>query len=153
MKSAKRIAILFVVAMAVLMTAGCPKDPYRASIQGSKEVSDGVAAAITITSSYYTSSAINDSQKAAIGNFLNTVTDCNIKFRASVVAAHNAGQTGISAFLPIADSFVQCAEVNRSVMSDLKVYNILKAVDTAINGVALAVASAKQPLPPSVPAK
>jgi hypothetical protein len=140
MKRQRIVALALVLALALV---GCTSDPYRASIQGSNDVANGVAAAIKITASYYTSGTIDDARKAQVAGFLNTVTDCNTKFRASVVAVHTAGQTGVAAFLPIADSFVTCAEAQRQVMSDPKIYNILKAVDVAINGVSLAVASAK----------
>jgi hypothetical protein len=140
----RRSRILLALPLLLILSGvGCPKDPYRASLQGSDDVSNGVKSAIKISASYYTSHAINDTQKAAVAGFLTTVTQCNMTFRASVIAEHNAKQVGIAAFLPIADSFVTCAEAQKSIMSDSKIYNILKAVDTAINGVSLAVASAK----------
>lgn len=139
----RKFSLVIAVLICAVALAGCPKDPYRAAIQGSKDVSDGVAAAIKITASYYTSNAIDDTQKAKVAGVLSVITDCNTKFRMSVVGVHNSGQTSIQAFLPIADSFVQCAQSQRAVMSDPKIFNILQAVDTAINGVSLAVASAK----------
>lgn len=139
----KRKLMLLLLLPLLLLLSGCPKDPYRASIQGSKDVADGVAAAIKITASYYSAGTIDDAKKSQVANFLSVVTDCNIKFRVAVTAVHNSGAVGVQAFLPVADSFVTCAEAQRSVMSDPKIYNILKAVDTAINGVSLAVASAK----------
>jgi hypothetical protein len=135
--------LLLSVACFATLGVGCPKDPYRASLQGSDDVSSAVHSAVKISATYYQAGTISDSQKATVANFLVTVTNCNMKFRGAAVTAHNAGQVGVSAFLPIADSFVQCAEADRSVMSDLKIYNILKAVDAGINGVSLAVASAK----------
>lgn len=127
----------------VLFASGCPKDPYRASIQGSSDVSQAVSSAVKITASYYSSGTIDDKKKATVASVLNTVTDCNMTFRKSVVDAHNAGQVGVSAFLPIADSFVQCARLTPQVQADPKMADILKAVDLAVNGVSLAVASAK----------
>jgi hypothetical protein len=64
-------------------------------------------------------------------------------FRKSVTDVHNAGQTGIQAFLPIADGFVNCVRTSAPMSSDPKVANVLQAVDTAINGISAAVASAK----------
>ncbi len=135
--------MVLLLVVLVLSLSGCPKDPYRASIQGSADVSTSVGSAIKITASYYSAGTINDAKKAQIANVLDTVTTCNITFRKAVTDAHNSGLTGVSAFLPIADSFVHCAQISPQVKNDLTAANILKAVDTAINGVEVAVASAK----------
>ena len=127
----------------VLFLSGCPKDPYRASIQGSSDVSQAVSSAIKITASYYNAKTIDDAKKAQVAGVLNIVTDCNITFRKAVTDVHNAGQTGVGAFLPIADSFVHCAQISPQMKADPTANNILKAVDTAINGVEVAVAGAK----------
>jgi len=134
---------LLAVLPLVLLLAGCPKDPYRASIQGSADVSQAVSSAVKITASYYSIGKLNDVRKNQIASVLNTVTECNMTFRKSVVEVHNAGLTGASAYLPIADSFVHCAEVSPQVLADPNAANILKAVDTAIRGVSVAVAGAK----------
>jgi len=102
-----------------------------------------VSSAVKITASYYGAGTINDLKKAQVANVLENVTNCNMTFRKAVVDAHNAGLTGVESFLPIADSFVHCAQMTPSVMSDPSAMNILKAVDTAINGVRLAVSNAK----------
>jgi hypothetical protein len=134
---------LLVLLPLVLLLSGCPKDPYRASLQGSADVSQAVSSAIKISVSYYGTGKLNDVKKNQIASVLNTVTDCNMTFRRAVVDAHNAGLTGATSFLPIADSFVHCAEMTPQVKQDPNVFNILKAVDTAIRGVGLAVASSK----------
>lgn len=141
----RRLQMVLFLAVLVLSLSGfgCPKDPYRASIQGSADVSTAVSSAIKITASYYTAGTINDTKKAQIASVLDTVTTCNMTFRKAVTDAHNAGLTGVGAFLPIADSFVHCAQISPQVKNDLTAANILKAVDTAINGVEVAVASAK----------
>ena len=138
----KRLLVLLLLPL-LLLLSGCPKDPYTASLKGSADVSDAVHAAIKISVSYYSTGKLNDARKNQIASVLNTVTDCNMTFRKAVVDAHNAGLTGASSFLPIADSFVHCAEMTPQVKADATVFNILKSVDTAINGVSLAVASAK----------
>jgi len=127
----------------VLLLAGCTNDPYRAAIKGSADVSQAVSSGIKITASYYSSGAFNDSQKATAAKYFTIVTDCNMTFRKAVVDVHNAGQTGASAFLPIADSFVVCVKNSAPVTADPKVKNVLQAVDTAIQGISVAVASAK----------
>ena len=143
MKRRFALAGLVLVLTLASMGVGCPKDPYRASIQGSADVSQAVSSAVKITASYYSTGKLSDQKKVTVAGVLNTVTDCNMTFRKAVVDAHNAGLVGISAYLPIADSFVRCAEVSPQVLADPNAANILKAVDTAIRGVSLAVASAK----------
>lgn len=139
----KRHISVILVLMAALWLSGCPKDPYRAAIQGSADVSQAVSSAINITASYYTAGTINDAKKAQVAAVLDTVTSCNMTFRKAVTDLHNAGQTGVSAFLPVADSFVHCAQLSPQVKADPTAANILKAVDSAINGVEVAVANAK----------
>ena len=138
-----RVIPVLVLFLIVPLLSGCPKDPYRASIQGSSDVSQAVSSAIKITASYYSAGTINDAKKAQVAGVLDVVTNCNMTFRKAVVDVHNAGQTGVAAFLPIADSFVHCAQLSPQVKSDVTMSNILKAVDTAVNGVEVAVASAK----------
>ena len=139
LRQRKFLSVFLTCALAVSL-AGCPKDPYRAAIQGSDDVSQAVHSAIKITASYYAAGTFNDAQKAAAATYFTIVTDCNMTFRKAATGVHNAGQTGVGAFLPIADSFVACAKTS---VSDPKVSNVLKAVDTAINGISLAVQSAK----------
>ena len=127
----------------ILSLSGCSQDPYTTSLKGSAGVADAVHGAIKITVSYYSTGKLNDQKKAQVAGVLNIVTDCNMTFRKSVVDAHNAGLTGVESFLPIADGFVHCAQMAPQVKTDPAVFNILKSVDTAINGVSLAVASAK----------
>src|SRR6266403_271712 len=133
------LALLFPL---ILSLSGCPKDPYRAAIQGSADVSNAVSAGIKITSAYYSAGTFNDSQKATAAKYFTIVTDCNMAFRKAVVNVHSMGATGASAFLPIADSFVSCVKNSAPVADDPKVRNVLQAVDTAINGISLAVQSA-----------
>lgn len=139
----RRFNLVAVTILLAVSLSGCPKDPYRVAIQGSSDVSQAVSSAVKITASYYSAGTIDDVKKAQVAGVLNIVTDCNMSFRKSVVATHNAGQTGVAAFLPIADSFVHCAQVSPQVMADPAASNILKAVDTAVNGVAVAVSNAK----------
>lgn len=130
------------IALAVLV--GCTvKDPYRAAIRGSADVSEAVSSGIKITSQYYSSGTINDSQKAAAARYFTIVTDCNMTFRKTVTDVHNAGQTGVQAFLPIADGFVVCVKNSAPASTDPKVQSILSATDTAIHGVEVAIAAAK----------
>ena len=145
MKRKRAIKASFAVLLlcAVVVAAGCPKDPYRAAIQGSADVSNAVSSAVKLTASYYSTGKLSDQKKASVAGVLNTITDCNMTFRKSVVDTHNSGAVGAAAYLPIADSFVRCAQMSPQVLADPTASNILKAVDTAIQGVSVAIASAK----------
>lgn len=137
----KRRAVGLVLLLAMGL-AGC-KDAYRAAIQGSADVSQAVSSGIKITASYYANGTFNDAQKATAAKYFTIVTDCNMTFRKAIVDVHNAGQVGAQAFLPIADSFVACVKTSAPVAADPKVANVLQAIDTAIRGISVAVASAK----------
>lgn len=137
----RKLLTLTLVIIASIGLAGCPQDPYRAAIRGSADVSEAVSSGIKITASYYSSGTFNDSQKAAAAKYFTIVTDCNMTFRKAVVDVHNAGLTGVSAYLPIADSFVACTQ--NAAPADSKVQVALKAIDTAIRGISVAVANAK----------
>jgi hypothetical protein len=138
----KRVVLSLVLVLS-LLSSGCPKDPYRAAIQGSADVSQAVSSAIKITTAYYSNGTINDGQKATVAKYLTIVTDCNMTFRKAVVEAHTAGATGASAYLPVANSFVVCAQSSAPAIGNSTVQNYLKAVETAISGIGLAVQSAK----------
>jgi hypothetical protein len=139
----KQVVVLTGLFLLVLQSSGCPKDPYRAAIQGSSDVSQAVSSAIKITAAYYSNGTFDDKQKATAATYFTVVTDCNMTFRKAVVAVHTAGATGASAYLPIADSFVVCVKNSAPVSNDPKVSNVLKAIDTAIQGISAAVASTK----------
>lgn len=139
----KRLLLVVAVVLLSLGNSGCPKDPYRASIQGSSDVSQAVSSAIKITAEYYSTGVFSDRQKATAAGYFMIVTDCNMKFRKAVVDVHNAGQTGVAAFLPVADTFVNCTRAAPSVANDPTVEKVLQSVDLAINGISLAVSSAK----------
>jgi len=143
MRIAHPKVLLAVALAAFLFASGCPKDAYRAAIQGSSDVSQAVSSGIKITASYYASGTFNDAQKATAAKYFNVVTECNMTFRKAVTDVHLAGLTGVSAFLPIADSFVTCVSVGSPNLTDPKVRTVLQAVDTAIHGISVAVASAK----------
>lgn len=133
-----------VAAFLFLAGVSCKDDPYRAAIRGSDDVANGVHAGIKITAQYYSSGQFNDGQKAFAAKYFTVVTDCNMTFRKSATDVHNAGQTGIQAFLPIADGFVNCVRSSNLVPPDSKTALVLKSTDTAINGVSAMIASAKE---------
>src|ERR1700752_2968402 len=98
MRPRQRRIILFLLPL-LLLSSGCPKNPYDAAIKGSSDVAQAVSSAIKIKASYYAAGTFNDAQKATAARYLGIVTDCNMSFRKSVTDVHNAGQTGVQAFL------------------------------------------------------
>lgn len=132
-----------IIVIASFSITGCPKDPYRASIQGSDDVANGVSTGIKVTAKYYSQGTFSDSQKAFAARYLTVVTDCNITFRKSVTDVHNSGQVGIAAFLPIADGFVNCVNNSAPLATEPKVQDALKIVDSAIRSISLAISNAK----------
>lgn len=141
--------IATIIALAVVLSA-CPKDPYRAAIQGSDDVASSVSAAVKIATSYYGSALIDDQEKAQVADYLNLVTNGNMAFRHCVVAAHTAQVGGATAYVACADAFItQVRNVNPSTFhfknpkSQAELSNYLQAVATAINGISLAIENSK----------
>jgi hypothetical protein len=134
---------LLAVLPLVLLLSGCPKDPYRAAMQGSGDVAQAVSSGIKLTSQYYAAGTFNDGQKAVAARYFAVVTDCNLTFRKTATDVHTSGQVGPMAFLPVADGFVRCVQIAAPLSNDVKVQNVLKAVDTAIKGIEVAISSAK----------
>lgn len=133
-----------------LLLMGCPKDPYRAALQGSDNVAAAVHTAIAVTTDYYGNGLVSDSEKATVANVLQVITVGNMTFRHCVVAAHNANAAGQAPYLACADAFAsQVATTDPSLLGfknpkaqeELRSY--LQAVKTAINGISLAIQSAK----------
>jgi hypothetical protein len=145
-----RASKVVLLVLLVLSASGCPKEPYRAALSGSDSVAASVHAAIDITSQYYSSNLVNDQEKKVVGEALQVVTESNMTFRSCATAYHNSGALGKSPYLACASSFVlKTASFdpttfgfkNAKAQADLS--NYLKAVKTAIDGVSLAVQSAK----------
>jgi hypothetical protein len=145
-----KAGLVLSVCLLVLFASGCPKTPYRAALAGSDDVAASVHAAIDITAQYYTSSLVNDQEKQTVGAGLQAVTEGNLAFRDCVVNAHNAGQLNKAPYLACASAFVtRVSSFNpasfgfKSAKAQTDLGNYLKAVKTAIDGVSLAVQSAK----------
>lgn len=128
----------------LLLLSGCPKDPYRAALQGSDGVANGVHSSVLTISQLYSKGVASDSYKAEAAKYLDAITDCNMSFRKAVVSAHTSGQKGVPAYLLVADSFVKCTQqAVPPTASNADLSNALKAVDAAISGVSLAISNAK----------
>lgn len=151
MKRARTAVMVFVV-MAIAVASlgiGCPKDPYRAALQGSDDVASAVHAAIDITAAYYSTNKLTDAEKAMVASYLNNVTDSNMKFRHGVVTAHDSGVTGNAAYLALAQDFVNAVPTDptafryQSAAAQQEFSVVLGAVKAALNGISLAVQQAK----------
>lgn len=142
-KHLKHLLLPLVVAAVVFTTAGCPKDPYMAAIKGSDDVAEGVHQSVATIGKLYSEGApgVDDAYKVSAGHYLDVITDCNMGFRKSVVTAHNSGLVAKQAFLPIADSFVTCTQ--KALPPGGATQSALKAVDSAIKGISLAISNAK----------
>lgn len=139
----RRLIVLLPIVLLLSSAFSCKDDPYRAAIRGSSDVSQAVSSGIKLTGTYYSVGTFNEAQKAKAANYFGIVTDCNMRFRKSIVMVHNTGQTGISAFLPIAEAFVSCVQNAAPVADDPTLANVLKATDDAIKGISLAISNAK----------
>lgn len=145
----RRLVIVPLIALC-LLAIGCPKSAYRACLAASDDVASSVSAAIHITGTYYTDNLVNEDEKKTVGNYLTIVTEANMAFRRCAVAAHNAGSVGNNPYIDCAQAFEASASVadpasfgfkNPKAQAELSVY--LKAVQTAINGIGLAIQNAK----------
>jgi hypothetical protein len=133
----------------LLLSSGCPKDPYTAAIKASDDVANAVHAAITVATDYYGTGKLSDGEKAQVANYLNLVTDSNMKFRHDVVAAHTQGATVPAIYLQFAQAFVNSVPTDplafqyKSVDAQDKFKSVLGAVKTAINAISLMISGAK----------
>jgi len=144
-----KAVIVTMIVLIALAFAGCPKDPYRASIQGSYDVAESVHSATVIATSYYANGLVNDQERDTLANVLKVVTNANMVFRKCAVDAHTLNSKGLA--------FVACADVFTSQVSTLNLASIgfkdpkaqaaiskyILAVKAAIDGIGLAIQSAK----------
>src|ERR1700747_2027513 len=147
MHKTRRLAILSVV-LALALT-GCPKNPYDAAIKGSDDVAQAVSAAIPFIAQYYSAGKLTDQEKANAASYLTTVTTSNQTFRKNVNAAHAAGATGSTAYVAIAQAFVNSVPTDprafqyKSGDAQTKFNEVLGAVKDALDGILLLIQSGK----------
>lgn len=150
MRKVTKSGICAVLVVLALVVSGCPKDPYRASLSGSAKVADAIHEATTAAKDYYGQGKLTDGEKKAIGEYLDAVNTANEKFKKSVDATHAAGTVGAQAYLDAAQAFVDAVPTDplafhyKSADSQAKFNTVLGAVKTALNGISLAIQSAKQ---------
>jgi hypothetical protein len=150
MNRRKFAQVSFVVALALWLSAfGCPKDPYRASIKASDDVSQAVSKAIPFIGEYYTAGKLTDEEKANAAGYLTLVTTGNQTFRKNVNAAHAAGATGPAAYVAIAQAFVNSVPTDplafryKSVDAQNKFKEVLGAVKSILDGIVLVIQNSK----------
>jgi hypothetical protein len=148
------IPVMFILLMAgvVVALSGCPKDPYTASMAASLDVSNGVNDGITVIGQLETDSLITRAEGAKIAGYLGNLTVLNGKFRTTVRSIHTANPVATkAAYIPAAQAFVSAAN-DPTLLAALHVVNpvaeqrvqaFLTAINTALNGIQLAINQAK----------
>lgn len=144
------VQILMVLLLAYAsMGAGCPKDPYRAALAGSDDVSQAVASGVKIATKYYSLGKFTDQQKAVAAQILTNVTEGNMKFRHGAVDLHNAGVVGKAQYVGLAQAFINSIPEDAAQLhyfsgdSQKLYYEVMGPLRTAVNGIALAIQNAK----------
>lgn len=136
----------------VLAVSGCPKDPYTASMAASLDVSNGVNDGITVITQLEQDKLITPQEGASVAVYLGNMTVLNGKFRVAVKSIHAANPTATKAqYIPAAQAFVQAANDPtflsaihiKDPIAQAKVQTFLTAINTALNGIQLAINSAK----------
>ena len=143
------ISVLMLVAVSL---AGCSKDPYTAAMQASLNISNGVNDGITAITQLVQDKLITPQETAAIAGYLGNLTVLNGKFRTSCKSVHAANPASPkAAYIPLAEAFVTAANdptflnavhvVNPTAQE--KVQAVLTGINTALNGIQLAINAAK----------
>ena len=148
----RKVAIGLTLVLFLAMAQACTKDPYTAAMQASLDVSNGVNDGITVVTQLEQDKLITQQETAAIAKYLGNLTVLNGKFRTSVKAVHSANPASTkAAYIPLAEAFVTSANdptflsavhvVNPAAQA--KVQAFLTAINTALNGIQLAINAAK----------
>lgn len=145
----RRVTAVLVLLPLVLSLSGCPKDPYRACLSGSAKVADAVHEVVTAEIQYYGMGKLSDEEKQVTANYLNTVTDANMKFRHGAEDLHNRGVVGKAEYLALAQTFVNSVPTDplafgyKNPDAQKKFNTVLGTVKTALNLISVTVQSAK----------
>lgn len=146
------VALLLLLAPLVLLTSGCPKDPYTAAMAASLDISNGVNDGLTVITQLQQDKLLTQTEVSSIANYLSILTTLNGQFRTTVKSIHSANASSTkAAYIPAAQAFVTAAS-NPQVLSAIHVVNpiaqakvqaFMTAINTALNGIQLAINSAK----------
>jgi hypothetical protein len=148
MRTKRLRAVALALGLAVALS-GCPKDPYRAAIQGSDDVAQAVSAAIPFIAQYYSAGKLNDQEKAQAAGYLQSVTQANQTFRHAVVAAHTSGVKGNASYVALAQAFVNSVPTDprafnyKSTDAQKQFNTVLGAVKAALDAVVVVIQSGK----------
>jgi hypothetical protein len=151
MKKHSRVVIPAFLILAVLLTAGCPKDPYTAAMAASLDVSNGVNDGLKVIAQLRQDGLITQAELADYAGYLGSVTTLNGTFRTSVKQVHAGGATTKAAYVAAADTFVTNAN-NPAILAALhianpqaqaKVQTFMTAIKTALDGIQTAINAAK----------
>lgn len=148
----RKVAIGLTLVLFLAMAQACTKDPYTAAMQASLDVSNGVNDGITVVTQLEQDKLITQQETAAIAKYLGNLTVLNGKFRTEAKAVHTANPASAkAAYIPLAEAFVTSANdptflsavhvVNPAAQA--KVQAFLTAINTALNGIQLAINAAK----------
>lgn len=153
MKRLTRRYSVFVVALmlvAVSLISGCAKDPYTASMAASLDVSNVVGDGVTILSELKKDGLLTQPEIVRFSGYLSSVTTLNGTFRADVKQLHATGAVGKAAYIAAAQTFINNAN-DPTVLAAVhvsnpaaqaKVANVVKAIQTALDGIQTAINSA-----------
>jgi len=134
--------------IACIFLAGCPKDPYRAAIQGSDTVAQSVKSAIDIAVDVHAAGLISDNEFGSTLHIVDYFNTVNAEFLSAVKQIHASGETGPAKYLETAAIMVDKAQRLSSGgfpgISNDKVRTALLTIKTAIDGVALSIQKARQ---------
>jgi hypothetical protein len=146
------VALLLLLAPLVLLTSGCPKDPYTAAMAASLDISNGVNDGLTVITQLQQDKLITQAEMAKVATYLGNLTTLNGKFRTTVKSIHSANASSIkAAYIPAAEAFVTAASDPATLAAlhvvnpaaEAKIQAVLTAINTALNGIQLAINSAK----------
>ena len=151
-KRTRQLAPLLFLLLLVPLLSGCPKDPYTAAMAASLDISNGVNDGLTVITQLEQDKLITQIETAKLATYLGNVTTLNGTFRTAVRSIHSANASSTkAAYIPAAQAFVTAASDPQTLAAlhvvnptaDAKVQAVLTAINTALNGIQLAINSAK----------
>lgn len=149
-----KLAAVIILVLLPLLVAGCKDDAYTAAAKSTKAISDSTKTGIDTVETLYTSQSdirIDRGERDAVLGVLNNVTDLNIQFRTQVKTLHANPATSKAQYLQVASGFVSSAQalLNSGALhvknpsAQAKLTSVFQAIQTALNGISIAIQNAK----------
>jgi hypothetical protein len=149
----RKCKILFVLLLA-LVVVGCKDDAYTAAAKSTKGISDSVRTGIDTVQTLYASTSdihIDRAERDAALHVLDNLTDLNSQFRGQIRTLHSNPATTKAQYLQVASGFVASSQALlqsgalhvKSPSAQAKLDTIFTAIQTGLNGLAVAIQSAK----------